>query len=277
MRKIVNGFVLIILILGGCTENPFVKNNITDDANRVLSGEVVVGEETDPSGVFVWLKELNLNTWTDKNGNFSFTLPPKPESQPGGGFTGFVTIYYFVANYFLESSRVFIFDGAFKYNDADLNEDGKIRETIVLKEKINIITRVVPNSITLPYGDPIFFSVNLKVGQNEEIRVRTEKNRGGEWTGIFIKSLSDPNRDIDRILSGEMIEEVITGQAIWLLEMTYSSLNLPAGSYEIIPYISISENLPTGLLTAIGNNVRAYDDNYFKYPIRVQTVIFEIK
>ena len=277
MKKRSSILIIIFLIIGNCTENPFIKNEISEDANRIFSGKIVVEDETDPSGVFVWLQELNLKTWTDKNGDFSFTLPSKPESQSGGGFTGFVTAYYYIANYKLEKSRLFVFDGSFKFGEADLNNKGQISETIILKKKLNIITKVSPDIIYSSYSSSIAFSANLTTLFGETIKVHTQKNRDGGWTGIYIRSRTDLNKETIRISKGRLREDLFTGEMTWEIEMAFPDLGLQPGSYEIIPYITILEDLPAGLLLAIGDNVVSYSDSYFKYPIRVETAILEIR
>ncbi len=275
-KKVVIINILICFISIACTENPFLDSNITEDGNRSFSGKVLIENDSDPSGIFVWIEELNLFTWTKTNGEFLFVLPAKAESQPGGGFTGFLTVYYYVANYKLESSRVFVFDGVFKYADADLNEKGQIKDTIVLEKKLNIVTTVVPSLFSTTYTDIIQIKATLTTPENDPVRAGTNKNRYGEWTGIFIKSISDPGMDIIRIIDGGMREDIVTGEITWKKTFYYSDLNLNPGKYEVIPFVIVNENLPTGLLTAIGENVRSFSENYFNYPIRVETATIEI-
>lgn len=265
-----------IFFIASCIENPFVKNNINEDKNRILFGKVILDDESNHSDIFIWLEQFNLSTRSDENGNFKFTIPAKSETHPGGGFTGYVSIYYYVANYKLASSRVFVFDGNFKYDDSDLNENGEIQNTIILKKRINIITHVSPNQFEASYNDSVILSATLKVEENETIQAGTLKNRYGEWTGIFIKSLSEPDKDIYRVINGGLREDVITDERTWEIKLPFVDLNLSSGLYEIIPYVIIVENLPTGLIESLGDGVRSYTENYFNYPIRVETASLQI-
>lgn len=257
-------------------ENPFGSNNISEDKNRIISGKVDVQNDTDNSGVFVWLEELNISTWTDSDGNFKLKIPAKSESVPGGGLTEYVNIYYFIANFRLEKSQVYIFDSAFKYGEADLNEKGEIKDTIILKKKLDIFMSVEPFSINVLSSDTIKFSVRLTATGNDAVLIGTEKDRADQWTGIFIKSISDPGMEPYRILDGLSREDLVAGQRNFGLQKPFQALYLSPGVYEIIPYIIFVENLPAGLLDAIDKGVRSYNEKYFKYPIRVTTATLEV-
>lgn len=51
------------------------------------------------------------------------------------------------------------------------------------------------------------------------------------------------------------------------IDFDYIGLNLPKGTYEIIPYLVLDrKDIPNHLFQAIGSEVYSLSENYFNYP-----------
>ena len=109
-----------------CTENPLFKENINTSARQTITGRVTLENQSDHSNIFVYFEGLNILTLTDKEGNFQITLPDNIV-QSNGKVSGYFYIYYYVANYRLERSRVAISNGIFVYAESDLDGNGRIK------------------------------------------------------------------------------------------------------------------------------------------------------
>lgn len=273
-NKICISTIIASIILSSCTENPFLDISISEDSSRQLSGTISVEKSIDQSGVFVWLYELNISTWTDNAGNFTIILPKISE----GGSTENLTIYYFVANYELQSSSVFLENGLFKYGEADLNDKGKIKDTIYLKKLISIETSVNPTFIDLNNNDSVKITTKLTLEGTDPLAVSTYyNNRQGYWSGIFIRSISDPDMEILRITDGSNYNETLLEDTLlWKRSLFVPDLNLEPGIYAISPYLRITSNLPSGLIKPKGIFDWGYSDKYFDLPLIEKTAIFEV-
>jgi hypothetical protein len=54
-----------------------------------------------------------------------------------------------------------------------------------------------------------------------------------------------------------------------VIEFPFNSQALPVGRYEAIPYFFIEqENMPSGLLASLGENVEAFGADFLKIPIK---------
>jgi len=73
-------FILSSLI--SCTENPF--SDAPEVGSTQIRGQVLLNNDTDNSGVYVWLEQMGVSAYTNTDGEFLISIPP-PASQGGGG------------------------------------------------------------------------------------------------------------------------------------------------------------------------------------------------
>ena len=140
--------LLSTFIFFACTGNPFSDDEISP-GNRQISGKVEVSGNQNPEGVYVWLEGFNIGTRTDEQGCFQLTLP-MPASQGGSaeGVAGAFNLYYYVANFNLESTRVLTRNGSFVYSQGDINSKGELNNPKFLFQNLQIRTRVTPSSLS---------------------------------------------------------------------------------------------------------------------------------
>ena len=95
MQKIASLFILFIFY--SCTENPFGGDKKI--ADKTISGYVKLEQvEYYPKGfhggVFVWSKDLGLQTKTDIDGSFEFILPASNEPTSGAIIDGDLSLIH---------------------------------------------------------------------------------------------------------------------------------------------------------------------------------------
>ncbi|MDQ7065264.1 MAG: hypothetical protein Q9P90_13595 [candidate division KSB1 bacterium] len=135
------------LFIAGCTENPFFKDDSISQPHRTIAGSVRLSDGLSPDGVFIWLEGHDLTATTDTHGRFSLTLPP-PVTQAGDAYPdGVFRVFYFLANYYLETARVKIRKGEFLRAQADVTAKGELAPDKILQKFLRIEVTVGPNEI----------------------------------------------------------------------------------------------------------------------------------
>ncbi len=297
--------LLISIILIGCLENPFSKTNISEDGSRLITGRVIVAGEQDPSGVFVWLEELNLQTWTDSKGEFKIKLPVRSSSTPGGGTTGYMNIYYYISNYGIRKSQVFVFDGAFKYSEADLNESGQIKETIVLEKIVDIsisITKPIPIEIykvgaigktnqnqhihtNAPYPVQLLSNDSIQIHlecislTKDPIIIASIEDSDNFLMAMFFKPVTNQNNALltiseKGILKNNFVYDRFLRDSKSIM---INEINFSAGLYEVHPFLIIKQDIPQGLIETFSENASKVHEDYFTIPMRYTPGLLEIR
>lgn len=126
---------LSILLFSNCTDNSLFGN--AEISANSIRGTVKLGNNLKPDEVFIWLEALDVNTRTDENGQFTLNLPTA-NKQPGGGIDGIYDLYFYVANYQLQSVKISILNGNVQLSKLSLTSEGELRQTVVLQEILNI-------------------------------------------------------------------------------------------------------------------------------------------
>ena len=270
--------MLLAIFLIACTGNNIFNDKIAGTDGTNLSGKVLLDKDSSPDNIFVWLGILNLGSYTDAKGNFELQLPP-PESQPAKGVTGRYPLFYYMANYQIDSSTVELLNGKFLYTKADIDENGRIRKTVTLTRLVSIIASVTPNRF--PQDTSAWIRVDLVVTSDYlPVTVKTFKYQKDctMFTNIFFKRLDDPLKKITFYRRSTLErEEQIEGRTEWYMAIHTDSVRLHAGYYELIPYIKIlQENIPQGLLACAGEDPVFTDSTYLNIPCKRQNTFVTI-
>jgi len=271
-------FALVAIFIFDCTENPFYNdNNISGD--RIISGKVALSDQSSPDDVFVWLEDFDVHSRTDKNGYFQILLPSQ-EKQTGGGLNGIFNLYFYVANYALDSAEVVIQNGAVVRSDGDLNDKGELRETKHLSKLLNIKVMVSPETVSENSSDSIYVMVALQaVHDSIEVVIPKmnrdiPKGRPDLLSAIFFKKIDSVENIVKLINNGGDVQRtytVATTTLQWRLNLEQTPGFFPPGDYQIIPYILIQQkNLPAGLMESLGENVEDFSPNYVNIPLKVE-------
>lgn len=266
-------------LLCSCTANPFGGNKISEE-KRKISGSVRLADQSNAKGVLVWMAGFNISTFTDENGGFEINLPPKESQGSAGAISGVFNLYFFVANYLLDSAQVVVQNGAFLYSRGDVNEDGKLNAPRTLRRFLRLSTVLLPPSVSISFTSRIGVNAILEA-TIDSATVIFPRSVGDLLGAAFFKRTGSDEVFIFEAVPGANTRDVALIARTpnsRLLAFTLSLLPLPAGRYEVIPYILLRHQpLPPGLLASLGANVEALHSDYLKLPFRREGGQFEVQ
>jgi len=284
MRKLqLNLFYLYLIIItsflfSGCTENVLDNQPISSSKNQI-TGTVKLNPSKNAAGIYVWLEGLNIGQKTDENGEFTIEIPPFRLQEDQAGLTGVFNLYYYSANFNLESTKLFFRNGSLASQQDVISDNGELLRPQVVLQNLRIKTLVVPESVSTAEVAQaelrrefivVIFKVTLQALLGPlTIEFPTMVNnlispvifRNVNTNEIFILESKIAGLSFDNSLT--LWEEPVSRFLIIELQ----SRHLPKGEYEVIPYLLINRSLPEGLLESLGDNVEELGPNYLKMPI----------
>jgi hypothetical protein len=260
---------LAVLIMR-CTSNPFGGDEITF-GYRQVKGNVKLNDGSNPEGVYVWIEGFNEGTYTDTDGEFTLILPSQSSAGPSGGLSGLYTMYFYCANYELDSAQAVVQDGEFVYSRGNINKNGRIAPPIELERFLRIETWIEPSSVRTTYSGNIEVNVELTATQ-DTATVITPYALPDEMGAVLVKKVDTDDIFIFTTMqySTARIRLLVTEESV-VLPMTFNTVytQLPVGNYEVIPYIIIfHEEIPEDLINSLGSNVLQLGPNYLKVPFK---------
>jgi hypothetical protein len=98
---------------------------------------------------------------------------------------------------------------------------------------------------------------------------KIENRSGVTFTGLLIKKIvtDELTYTVDNDSASIMREYIDRPMQKIEIDFDYIGLNLPKGTYEIIPYMVLERNdIPTHLLQALGPDIYNFSEAYFNYP-----------
>ena len=251
-------FILaIMLLLPRCTHNPFDDDKISSNMVKI-SGRVLLGDDKSPEIVHVWLEGFDLTTHPDAQGNFSFLLP-SPSLQPYGGLTGSFKIFFFMADYKLDSATVMVKNGQLLTNHGDIDENGHLRYLKILPKKLRIFLSVSPDTAIEDSTNSLLLELRIEATA-DTVFIHYPDRSPGPLSILFIKNLSDTTQPV-KIFEGSpfasaapmLTDSVSINPLFWYDGVTLADLDLPKGTYQIIPFFVIDhKKVPADLLDNIG-------------------------
>lgn len=268
-----------------CLENPFGNQDEIRD-KRQVSGQVFFAAGGAAAGVFVWLDIYNVSVPTDAEGKFKLVLPA---AQSRSGLVQEGVLYFYIANYQLASARVKILNGEFLPLEGDLDKQGQVREPVVMRRAVNIVTEVIPAS--LPANAPSLL-IRASVVADEGCAIvynplmpevpYNMPDTAGLGAAIF-RHLASGEFFIVRLdPQGRANERIVPCSYDSLHRELMIPINqlpvMPVGKYEVIPYLLCEpENTPSGLLAKLGLELNELGANFLKKPMRRTGGVFEIR
>ena len=258
-----------VFFLLNCTENPF------DDEKKIsqntISGKVELINHSDPKDVFIWFGALNISARTDSTGYFKLDLPT-PSQQPSGGIDGIFDLYFYVSNYRLDTVKIAMVNGNIQYDDQALGNDGKLKETIVLSEILNINTSFSSRIISESSVDTIYATFTVFATENP-VTIFTDNTHKPEFmSGFLLNSEKEFVKILRREDNTHYTSSVTVGKSAGTLNrltILFPQGGLLSGEYYIIPYIYVDQDLPAGLIESIGQNVTKYSQEFMKIPLKI--------
>jgi len=277
-------FYIFLVLFLKCTENPF--DDKKQVSNNIISGKVELWDGLNPKDVFIWFRPLDISTRTDEEGCFKLALP-SPNKQPGGGLDGVYYLYFYVANYNLDSVEVALQFGNLRISNENMNNDGELKGVIQLTKLIDIKVSIEPGSISSSsFNDTVFTHVTIHAFDidNKVPLIGKFSRKEGKYDPIFLAGiLIDSTKNFVKIVKRE--ERAIVNHSM-LVNTTPTTLDrmmlkykpgmLSPGNYEIIPCLLIRQKLPLGLLESIGENIESLGQEYLNIPLKVKGSQFHV-
>ena len=272
MQKIAS--LLILFIFYSCTENPFGGDKKI--ADKTISGYVKLEQvEYYPKGfhggVFVWSKDLGLQTKTDIDGSFEFILPASNEPTSGAIIDGDYEILFFLGNYKISKVTITFAGGEVVNDDKVINLEGELRRDVSMRRELGVHTVVTPETIPTDFDSPINVMVTITPDRTDlYCEMKKIENRSGvTFTGLLIKNIvtNELTYAVDNDSASTMREYIDRPTQKIEIGFDYMGLNLPKGTYEIIPYMVLERNdVPNHLLQAMGEDIYSFSEEYLNYP-----------
>ncbi|MCG3121538.1 MAG: hypothetical protein ALAOOOJD_04672 [bacterium] len=270
-------FTFLPFVFFSCISNPFGDDNVAGE-KRQVSGVVQLSDQGSPQNVYVWMTGFSLSTRTDAQGQFQLTLPPKGSQGTPGGVNGFYNIYPFLANYRLDSIQTVIQNGVFVYSRGDINKDGKVASSRVLRRFLRVSTAVVPARVSRSFAGNIGVTVTLEAA--DSATVIFPKSVGDVLGALLIQRVGTEDISIFQALPGIDARDIeLIGRTPKSRSATFNLVQTPLtpGQYEIIPYLLIRhQKVPKGLIESIAANVEALSPDYIKLPIHREGGLLEV-
>jgi len=129
---IYRNLIILFLFLGlyfACGRNP-TEPPVKPDV-RTIRGNARLENQTDHYGIFVYLEELKLYTFTDMSGDYQLNIPDSLMSNQHLIIQGQFHIYYAFYLYEFDSVVITTNNEGFVYNNNDLNGQGQIKPIIL--------------------------------------------------------------------------------------------------------------------------------------------------
>ena len=284
MNKYLIFFILILF--SSCTSNPFWEDSASKKIN--IQGYIDTQSRVSDVPAFVFVENLNISTYTDTSGFFSIDFPSL--EMEDGVFSGAVKVYYYIHNYKIAYSTLYITNGRLTSEQIDFDENGVLINIISLKELASFDLSI-DNIWDRTNGDTLKLSLTIN-----------SKNYPFSYFS-YVDIQSNPRRYIP---SGVLLKSK-TNQAVYydknntdFLQKTDVSLNetkvldfkvapndffpfiiddyilleqqlVQSGEHEVLPYIHIiQDDIPDELFESIGiQNAAIIGENYLKMPIEI--------
>lgn len=271
--------VLFLVWFSGCTWNPFGKDEISG-GHRQISGTVQLHDGSSPEGAYVWFEGFNIGEYTDGTGRFKLVLPAESSHGASGGVSGIYSIYFYLANYQLDSALVVVQEGEFVYSRGDINKEGKLYVPKVMRRFLRIHTSVNPSSVSANYTGNIEVEVTL-TATIDSASVVVPRSIGGLLGAVLLKKSDSYDVFIHTSVSHtESREVIIAGKTPRTIGMTFNLINKPLaqGPYEVIPYLLMAhEAIPKDLMESLGHDVKELGPDYLNIPFRREGGQFEVR
>jgi len=265
-------FICALVWFYGCSENSIGDYEI-NGGQKQIQGQVRLSNNLSPENVYVWLEGFDMGTRTDGQGNFRFILPTAASSN---GVTGAFELYYFLANFYLETSEVFVRDGNFLYSLGEINSEGRLNQPKFLSRRLRIETRVQPESISIQSLGTSTTSLQVDVflqAITDSVIVFFPGVIQGIRGPLLFRNIERDETLIKESIPTEFVESALDTIDSSIVRRTMNikltPKFLPVGEYEVIPYILIQDiEVPQRLIESLGNNVEALSQQYPSLPMK---------
>ncbi len=276
MRFLIPAAALWLLTVS-CTENFLFDDEITPVNTRSVEGQVQLRGETDHGGIYVYLEGFDVETYTDAGGYFKLEIPQNPRLQPGQGVDGAFYIWYYVDNYRLMNSLTLVRGGQFSYGHADINDEGRLRKTVVLPKLLDISTSLAPERISEEFDGLLQVNMTLK-NLTDSVYINVLERKFHELGGVYlINSPDSGNIQFVRLENAANRRVLVDSVQYWQMLVSRDSLPLLPGKYEVLPFVKLfHKGMPDVLREKFGSNASTFSREFLNLPRKVSPALLTI-
>jgi len=255
----------MILSLFFACENPFGKDEITGE-NRTLTGAIHIDHSDRLDGVYAWLDIVNVGAFTDDNGQFTLTLPPKSAMNVSGEVSGEFDLYIYSINLELKVKKVILRNGVIVYGEGDVDKHGAV-PGLDLRQTFSVETRTAfPR---LSPGDAPRMSITAHMqAKPDSFAVNIPGGNLVLLGGVFIKNIETGEVHIFELAGTEgrpYIDMLHHQETLWSFHPDVFGRGLQRGSYKVYPLVyPYYPNLPPALFESLEISSRIMDAKYLK-------------
>ncbi len=271
-------FTLLLFFYIGCTGNPFTENEVIP-RNRQIQGSVILGDGLGREGVYVWLEGFNIGVRTDPEGRFQITLPFSASSN---GLSGAFYLYYYVANFDLAATEIFVRNGELLYGMGEINSSGQLNAPKFLRQSLQIQTTLQPTTVSLSElarPEQPFIDVRCEVVLRSFVDsvIVYFPDKVDEFGPLLFRNIATNQIAIlNSVLSESEVSDLDTitvTPTVRTMLVRLERGSLAAGEYEVIPFLLVKNPaVPTKLLESLGPAIESLGPAYLEIPFRRQGV-----
>ncbi len=261
----------VILAVISCTKSPLGENTISGDTDTI-SGKVMLDTNTVAKNALIWLDGLNVSTYADENGNFTLKIPPVLSQGGSGGYTGTLSMYFYVGNYAMSKQAVALQSGRFIYNSGPIDKKGKLKSNIILRKLLDIDIELLPQLLVFGADPQIKITVTLTAVQ-DTVSVYFPGVVDGTIGPIIIANQeTGEHRAVQTtligVISGPDTKTLQAGESqrrIYLLGAGF--FENKTARYELIPYLLLRHQvIPNRFYLNPGGGALTSLENYWQLP-----------
>ena len=268
-------YILFYCLISGCTSNPFWNDNVTSKLN--ISGKVIAKNKIADTPVYVWVENIDISTVADTAGNFSIDISNLASQD--GSFSGSVRVFYYIHNYKIEYSTLYITDSRLSNAQTDFDQNGNLLEVVYLDRlasfDMSFSGDITDNVWDSSNGDTlnVDFRINIQdhpVSIYSNVKVLVEPHDYVPSGVLFYSSLNNElyyNQDNIDFLQRYDFDQ--NSFSVWEYSCTLQGLEITPGEYFVRPYFMIyQEDVPDALIQSLGIvNIEDITMNYINMPL----------
>ena len=271
--------VFCLMVAFSCVSNPFWQDTERNEIR--ISGNATAEENELNASIFVWIKELNVFTYTLSDGDF--VIPLHTSETNNNAFSGKCNVYFFIHNYKIDSASFNLAGGQFSQIQSDFTVDGKLLKDINLKNMITGFVNLNFGANQLHNEDTVrlVFNFNTK----SDVQIKAYKYIYGHTenhSGIIFRSITSGTSFLHRFTNVNELGQVINDQLVtldyinseevmWEYSIHTNSIDFPLDNYAVYPVFFINHSYPSGMSEALGlDSIQFNPENFFNVPSTIQ-------
>ena len=159
--------VLFFLLSVSCEKDKGILSGNSEEPekfSKLLRGHVVLENQSDHSNALLYIDSLDIGTSSDSTGFFHFEF-----KEPDSLYSGIFTVYYYLADYEMDSSRFVLEKGLVVNDSLDVGCEGLL-QTRQLSQVM--LVNGATDKYEYAVGDTLIFTARIKNISDSSIYIR---------------------------------------------------------------------------------------------------------